>query len=82
MLDEADPLAGWPMEEILRKTPVARNDIYGGLFFLVRELLIDFCSRIRALKVDFVLLYGNATELPKTLSRHVGLTPLFDRIEV
>lgn len=82
MMDSADPLNGWSMDDILQSTPLAKNDLYGGLFFHVRKLLVDFCAKLKTMKISFVLLHKDAAELPKTLATDLQLTQLFDRIEV
>ncbi|OJD34037.1 mynd finger family protein [Diplodia corticola] len=82
MMDSADPLAGWPLDEVLRKTGVAKNDIYGGLFFYLIEVFVDFCERILTRKIDFVLLNVDAVDLPETLAKDMSLPQSFDRIEV
>ncbi|KAK8172863.1 hypothetical protein BKA80DRAFT_319390 [Phyllosticta citrichinensis] len=81
MKDSADPLDGWLLDDVFRKTPTAKNDLYGGLFFLVRELLLDFCSKIHTLKISFTLLNINVIDLPKTLGIDLTLPRSFDRIE-
>lgn len=82
MMDSADPLQGWPMEDVLKKTPKAKNDLYGGLFFYIQEVLVEFCSKLQALDVNLVLLHGDAAKLPITLGNDFNLPQLFDRIEV
>lgn len=79
MADSADPLDGWSMADILGKAPLAKNDIYGGLFLLVQDTLQRFCHRIEGLQVKFQLLHGDALALPSSIddSKHS-----FDRIEV
>ncbi|KAI4222628.1 MAG: hypothetical protein L6R40_008569 [Gallowayella cf. fulva] len=34
MMDSADPLEGWPMDEIIQKAPLAKNDLYGNRGYL------------------------------------------------
>ncbi|KAF4311294.1 hypothetical protein GTA08_BOTSDO13075 [Botryosphaeria dothidea] len=82
MHDSADPLAGWAIEDALRKTPLAKNDLYGGLFFHISELLVDFCEKVQRMKISFVLLHVDAVDLPKSLANDFNLTKSFDRIEV
>lgn len=82
MHDSADPLAGWAIEDARRKTPLAKNDLYGGLFFHISELLVDFCEKVQRMKISFVLLHVDAVDLPKSLANDFNLTKSFDRIEV
>ncbi|KKA28146.1 hypothetical protein TD95_000989 [Thielaviopsis punctulata] len=44
----ADPLQGWDMLDILKTKNIggATNDIYGRMFFHVRDMLADFHSRV------------------------------------
>ena len=82
MLDSADPLEGWPIEEILQKAPPAKNDIYGSLFFYLQDLLGLFCHRINRLKVSFHLFQVDARKLPSIVEREGMKQCSFDRIEV
>ncbi|KAK7539554.1 uncharacterized protein J3D65DRAFT_666267 [Phyllosticta citribraziliensis] len=75
-----DPIDGWSLRDILKK-PLAKNDIYGGMFFYVQDLLKRFCTKIQALKIDFVLLHNEANDLPKTLANDPKSPQHFDRIE-
>ncbi|EEP78509.1 predicted protein [Uncinocarpus reesii 1704] len=50
MLDSADPLDGWKLEEIVGLASQAKNDIYGALFFHVKDLILKFCRRIMNMK--------------------------------
>lgn len=77
-----DPTDGWTLKDLLQKTPLAKNDVYGGMFFHVRDILENFCSKIKDLKINFVLLHKEASALPKTLAQDFKLTQSFDRIEV
>ncbi|KAF2137795.1 uncharacterized protein K452DRAFT_257269 [Aplosporella prunicola CBS 121167] len=82
MMDSADPLAGWPMEEILQAASPAKNDLYGGLFLYLRPLLVKFCKKIRKHAINFELLHTNATELPGYWGENQDEGQRFDRIEV
>ncbi|KAK8232876.1 hypothetical protein HDK77DRAFT_51232 [Phyllosticta capitalensis] len=77
-----DPTDGWTLKDLLQKTPLAKNDVYGGMFFHVRDILENFCSKIKDLKINFVLLHKEASALPKTLAQDFKLTQSFDRIEI
>lgn len=82
MKDSADPLDGWDLDDVLTHTKQAKNDLYGGLFFLLRDILIQFCTKLKTLKANFVLLHTNAVDLPDLLETDFHLTHSFDRIEV
>lgn len=82
MYDSADPLAGWPLDEVMSKAPPAKNDIYGSLFFYLQDLLLHYCQRLREINVNFHLFCLDVVELPGALKKD-GVKPyLFDRIEV
>ncbi|KAK3725201.1 hypothetical protein LTR37_000712 [Vermiconidia calcicola] len=76
--DDADPLDGWPLEEISNSgCGLATNDVYGKLYFFIRHLLILFNRRIKRSECHIHLFCMNAGYLPREL------TDLkFDRIEV
>ena len=82
MLDSADPLEGWPIEEIIQKAPAAKNDIYGSLFFYLQDVLGLFCHRIGRLKVSIQLFQVDARQLPSIVGREGMNQCSFDRIEV
>jgi len=79
MTDSADPLQGWPIHEVFKKAPVAKNDVYGSLFFYLQDILQKFCHNFRRIKCSAKLFHANARELPRIgeLGQHS-----FDRIEV
>lgn len=77
MKDNADPLDGWTRAEYMKCAPAAKDDIYGALFFYLRDVLREFCTRVRSFRVSFQLLAVDATVLPAHLE-----SLRFDRIEV
>jgi len=77
MKDDADPLDGWSYNEYIKCVPAAKNDVYGALFFYLRDMLLVFCKRARSYKMTFRLLAVNAVTLPAYLE-----DIKFDRIEV
>ncbi|KAF7958784.1 hypothetical protein EAE96_002317 [Botrytis aclada] len=82
IMDSADPLEGWPLNEHLSKPSPARNDIYGSLYFYLQDQLQSFCKRIENLKIRFQLFELDAVDLPDILKgRGIG-KDYFDRIEV
>jgi hypothetical protein len=78
MMDSADPLDGWDLRDILQNSSTtssgsATNDIYGRLFYQLRDLLSSF-------NVD-------VNDLPEQLQLqprlgHGESNPQFARIEV
>ena len=82
MMDSADPLQGWPVDEIIRNAPLAKNDLYGSLFFYLQDVLWQFCDRISKLKVDFQLYQVDALRLPSLVKQYGIGQHSFDRIEV
>ena len=82
MFDSADPLQGWPLDEIIEKAPPAKNDIYGSLFFYLQGVFGLFCRRIGKLKVSIQLFQVDARKLPSMIKRDEMDQRSFDRIEV
>lgn len=82
MLDSADPLEGWPIDEIIEKAPPAKNDMYGSLFFYLQDVLGLFCRRMGRLKVSIQLYQVDARKLPSIIKRDGMDQCSFDRIEV
>ncbi|KAF5564049.1 hypothetical protein FPANT_14199, partial [Fusarium pseudoanthophilum] len=76
MLDSADPLHGWSLDEVEKTLHgPATSDIYGKLFHHVRNMLEDFIACINNSTITFHLLQVDAANL----ADHVDGT--FDRIE-
>lgn len=82
MLDSADPLQGWPIDEIIRKAPLAKNDMYGSLFFYLQDILWRFCHQISRLKLSIQLSQVDALKLPSIVEQYKMGQSSFDRIEV
>jgi hypothetical protein len=82
MMDSADPLSGWPLGEVIQKLPSARNDIYGGLFMYLQEVLQGFCDKTQRLAVQFQLYQADASDLPGLIKQYGMGCNHFDRIEV
>ena len=80
--DSADPLEGWPIEEVIQKAPLAKHDIYGSLFMYIQDILLAFCRQIGRHKVFFELFHVDALELPDMVKQRSTATMFFDRIEV
>ena len=77
MMDCSDPLTGWDIHDIIDHAPPAKQDQYGGLFFLLRKTLLQFCHKIRTINLHIQLFNVDVVDLPQTLS-----SELFDRIEI
>ena len=82
MMDSADPLEGWPIDEVFQKAPLAKNDLYGSLFFYLQDVLWQFCHRIGGPKVSIQMSQVDALELPSIIKQYKKGRFLFDRIEV
>ena len=82
MMDSADPLAGWPLEQVMKKAALAKNDVYGSLFRYLRDILLQFCHGINSRSTHFRLFQVNAAALPGVLETSATGQRLFDRIEV
>ncbi|KAL2219085.1 hypothetical protein M432DRAFT_653989 [Thermoascus aurantiacus ATCC 26904] len=81
MKDSADPLEGWPLDEVISKATLAKKDIYGSLFFYLQDLLSRYCRRLGAMSIIH-LFHLDAVNLPSSL-KNDGVSPCsFDRIEV
>lgn len=69
MKDNADPLCGWPAEEVAQTlSGAATADIYGKLFYYLRSLFRTFLARVSNSKVSFQLFQVDAADLPDYLS--------------
>lgn len=78
MKDNADPLDGWSLEDVADvSSGPATADIYGKLFYYIRQLLRSFLDRLSSLDVSFKLFQVDASFLPD----HFELDA-FSRIEV
>lgn len=74
---DADPLRGWDLATINRnEIGGAHNDIYGKLFYYVRDLFKRFILKLRTVNVNFHILPYSGYELAQETDLK------FDRIEV
>lgn len=75
-----EPLTEWPMELLDHPCGPAQNDVYGKMFYYVRDLCIEFQKRINTLQPEIRILSNLIHELP---AQHtVGRSKKqFDRIE-
>ena len=79
--DSADPMAGWPIKDVLgssAKYGTPDEDLYGLLYFYVREKLVAFCNRNANTKMQFHIYCADAAKLPSLIDKNLK----FDRIEV
>jgi hypothetical protein len=78
MSDLADPIDGWPLSEVRStSTGPASDDLYGKLYYHIRNVMASFRSRLQGHECQLQLYDVNAAELPKYI-RDLR----FDRIEV
>lgn len=78
MMDSADPLCGWSFPEVLKVNPgPATNDLYGQLFYYIRDVLYSFHGRLASHASDFEFSHIDAKELDSKLNN-----TRFARIEV
>lgn len=73
--DQADPLGGWPMGEVKETPSPASQDLYGRLFFYLRNVLCGFIRKTATGKIHFELSSYDVKELRPS---HNGK---YDRIE-
>lgn len=75
-----EPLTEWPMELLDHPCGPAQNDVYGKMFYYVRDLCVEFQKRIKTLQPEIRILSNYIHELPA----HHTFGPSkkqFDRIE-
>ena len=79
--ESADPIEGWPLE-IVRglsaKYGTPDRDLYGLLYFYVREKLTAFCNKIANSKMLFHFYCTDASTLGSLIDKDLK----FDRVEV
>ncbi|KAI0877726.1 hypothetical protein GGS24DRAFT_510589 [Hypoxylon argillaceum] len=74
---DVDPLRGWDLATINNFCDMkgACNDIYGKMFYYVRELFRRFIVKLRTLVISFYVLPYKGIRVPREISQQ------FDRIE-
>jgi hypothetical protein len=77
MSDSSCPRLGWRCDEYMKHATAAGKDEHGAIFFYVRDLLKNFCTRVQNLRLSFSMFRTNAVELRRYLP-----DTKFDRIEV
>ncbi|KAF2875827.1 hypothetical protein BDV95DRAFT_485026 [Massariosphaeria phaeospora] len=81
MRDDAEPHQGWDHEDIMKGNLPAKGDVIGNQFFMLRDLLLKFCDRIKNCKLRFHIYAVDARDLPQKL-QSMGVHMEYDRIEV
>ena len=79
--DSADPSAGWRLETVLgssAKYGAPDEDLFGLLYFHIREKLLVFCDKTRTTNIPFHLYSTDAAMLPSIIGKNLE----FDRVEV
>lgn len=76
-----EPLSEWPAELLDHEGGLAPNDVYGKMFYYLRDLFVDFQKRIQRLSLNVTILASNYFALPAVIPAHI-LGSGFDRIEV
>lgn len=79
MMDDACPLAGWPIKEVIKMSTAAEIDIYGALHRCLFKVLESFCLGLRGRKIAFYMSQLDATEMQRDLKLP---NQWFDRVEV
>jgi hypothetical protein len=76
--DSADTIDGWVLKDAM-DTFVGEsiNDVYGKLYFYIKDVLTSFRQRVQTVKISFNLFQVDARLLPEHLLRGT-----FARIEV
>ena len=85
-----EPIGEWPMELLDYNHPLAHegcvlppNDVYGKMFYYLRDLCVIFQYRLRKLKsLCFSLNGGGLLDYAKYTYDTSGCYPVYDLIEV
>ena len=78
--DICDPIMSWPVKEVLEMAtqhPIPKEDVYGCLYFYIRDQLEQFNRKAANTKIVFQLCAVDAEVLPSLLADNLK----FDRIE-
>jgi hypothetical protein len=73
----SDPLEGWPIHEVLKNKLAPKHDVYGKLFYFVRDMLEKFIIRLTSLEIEIEVHGCKAEDLANRLAGQQ-----FDRIHV
>ncbi|KAK5994601.1 hypothetical protein PT974_05080 [Cladobotryum mycophilum] len=77
----AEPLSEWPMELLDCAGGRARNDVYGKMFYYVRNMFFKFHQRIKTLSLAVGINSKDFRDVPNFLLFH-SEPQQFDRIEL
>ena len=70
MPDSADPLEGWTYKDVLATySGPASSDIYGKLYYYIKDILRSFHRRLSTLDCNIQLFNIDARELPNYLQK-------------
>lgn len=67
MNDQASPLDGWPILEVIQVPLQAKEDLHGKLYVYLEGVFGKFLDRLATVRVDFKLLHVDAVKLPEIL---------------
>lgn len=81
MGDDCDPHMGWSHEDITNGNVGARDDYLRAQFFMLREMLLTFCRRVKTVKFASQMHCVDVRDFPARLTSSQGNFGLFDRIE-
>ncbi|KAI0838466.1 hypothetical protein F5Y06DRAFT_303779 [Hypoxylon sp. FL0890] len=77
LVEDADPTLEWPMKATLEfNIGPAKNDVYGKLYYYLRQLFVDFHRELRSRPIKFEHLQTDVRSLPNHVSEK-----RFDRID-
>ncbi|PBK87152.1 hypothetical protein ARMGADRAFT_939469 [Armillaria gallica] len=82
--DSAHPFDGWDFDEMFnagKAHGTTEEDLFGCLFFYVKDQLVEFSKRLRRFKIQIYVSDEDARQLPKTLNSHSTFPQSFDRVE-
>ncbi|KAI2101330.1 hypothetical protein LOZ33_001859 [Ophidiomyces ophidiicola] len=57
MFDSSVPLGGWDLKTVVQNALPAKHDLYGALFFHLRDIILNFCLHFTTLNVHITLLH-------------------------
>ncbi|KAH7308116.1 hypothetical protein B0I35DRAFT_483397 [Stachybotrys elegans] len=77
-----EPLTEWPMELLDYDHPAA-NDVYGKMYFWLRDLLVSFMAKARTMRINIFVTDQHIVDLPVKLTNNNNeYNRWFDRIEL
>ncbi|KAK9443069.1 MYND finger family protein [Metarhizium brunneum] len=76
MMDSAEPLHGWSLQEVSQASGAAANDVLGKLYYSLLDLIRSVHGRLGHVNISFHLCSLDAAALPQHLD-----VMRFDRIE-